>query len=54
MWSAVIIVGLLAVQAASSPSRAMRKRTTETVQLYAYGVNISGLAIYAGTDSRGP
>lgn len=46
------------VSASASPAikdrtgRVVRQRTTETVQLYAYGTNISGLPIYAGTDSR--
>lgn len=62
MWSTAALVGLLVASAAASPAaalkdhtgRVVRKRTTETVQLYAYGTNISGLPIYAGTDSRPP
>lgn len=61
MWSTAALVGLLVAGAVASPAvishkdhtgRVVRKRTTETVQLYAYGTNISGLPIYAGTDSK--
>ncbi|CAK7230092.1 hypothetical protein SCUCBS95973_007457 [Sporothrix curviconia] len=52
------LVGLFVTSAAASPSgihdrtgRVVHKRTTETAQLYAYGTNISGLAIYAGSDN---
>ncbi|CAK7232346.1 hypothetical protein SBRCBS47491_008238 [Sporothrix bragantina] len=58
MLSTTALVGLLVAGAAASPSgihdrtgRIVHKRTTETVELYAYGTNISGLAIYAGSDN---
>ncbi|KAL1889966.1 hypothetical protein Sste5346_008544 [Sporothrix stenoceras] len=60
MWPTAALVGLLVAGAAASPAgiaskdhtgRVVRKRTTETVQLYAYGTNISGLPIYAGSDN---
>jgi hypothetical protein len=63
MWSAAALIGLLVAGAAASPAaisnkdhtgRVVRKRTTETVQLYAYGTNISGLPIYVGTESKWP
>ncbi|CAK7206292.1 hypothetical protein SEUCBS139899_009080 [Sporothrix eucalyptigena] len=54
----IALLGLLVVSAAASPSaikdrtgRVVHKRTTEIVQLYAYGTNISGLPIYAGSDN---
>lgn len=61
MRSTAALVGLLVAGAVASPAgishkdhtgRVVRKRTIETVQLYAYGTNISGLPIYAGTDSE--
>ncbi|KIH93383.1 hypothetical protein SPBR_04444 [Sporothrix brasiliensis 5110] len=59
MQSIAVLVGLLVAAAVGSPSgiagkdyadRVARKRTAETVQLIAYGTNISGLPIYAGAD----
>ncbi|ERS95381.1 hypothetical protein HMPREF1624_08259 [Sporothrix schenckii ATCC 58251] len=60
MQTIAALVGLLVAAAFASPSaiagkvdadRVAHKRTTETVQLIAYGTNISGLPIYAGADN---